>query len=146
LHSSGAGGKKPDTCSDAPTRKIVLEKKFKIEFAVDPDFMKKLEEAKALISKKYPCGVSLEQLFEVVLDEFLDKHSPKRKDRRRKKIIAGKKNKSNKTRIAAKTTKNGPNELTRHIPAAVQDRVFKRDNGRFTFIGRQTRRGKPLRE
>jgi 5-methylcytosine-specific restriction endonuclease McrA len=120
--TSAAGGKKSCTFSNTQTQETILKKKFKLEFAVDPEFMKKLEEANAILSKKYPEGVPFEKLFEVMLDEYLEKHSPKRKIRRREKRKADKK-------------KSGVNKRSRHIPEAVQDQVFTRDNGRCTYKG-----------
>jgi 5-methylcytosine-specific restriction endonuclease McrA len=133
--TSGAGGKKLDTCRDTRTRQPVLEQKYKLEFAVNPAFMKKLEEAKALLSTKYPRGLSFEQLFEVVLDEYVNKHNPKRKEQRRQKRKANNNSKLKDKKIAVKTSQKGLKKLSRHIPAAVQDRVLKRDKGRCTYVG-----------
>jgi hypothetical protein len=120
--TADAGGKKVDTCRRAHFSSSALEQKFKLEFAVSPEVMKKLEEARALLSKKYPRGVSFAKLFEVMLEEYLEEHSPKRKNSRRKKRIQCKK-------------KSAGSKRTRHIPQAVQDGVFVRDEGKCTFVG-----------
>jgi 5-methylcytosine-specific restriction endonuclease McrA len=146
--TSGAGGKKLATSGVAHTRKPVLEQKFKLEFAVDPEFMEKLEEVRALLSKKYPRGVAFEKLFEEMLDEYLDKHSPQRKIRRREKRKT-KKNTSNKIQTEIKKTKvtktrtirqaksknRSAIRCSRYISPSVQDEVFTRDRGRCTFVG-----------
>jgi 5-methylcytosine-specific restriction endonuclease McrA len=140
----------------------ILKKKYKLEFAVEPQCMKKIEEAKAILSRKHPEGVPLGMLLEEALDAYLDKHSPERKKQRREKREAKKKekkyweqdkrsqqNKKEKTRMKnietgkteVRSSKNrGPTcckheEYNRHIPQAVQDEVFARDKGKCTFVG-----------
>jgi 5-methylcytosine-specific restriction endonuclease McrA len=125
--TADVGGKKLDTCGREQKQDSVLVQKFKLEFAVNPDVMKKLEEVKSILSTKYPRGVSFEQIFEVMLDEYLENHSPKRKEQRRNKRIVGKK-------------KSNGNKRSRHIPAAVQSQVFRQDKGRCTYKGSNGRR------
>jgi 5-methylcytosine-specific restriction endonuclease McrA len=131
------GGRKLTTNNKACIPKTVLEQKFKLEFTVNPAFLKKLEDAKALLSRKYPRGMSFEQLFEVVLDEYLEKHSPKRKLRRRNKNKNKVTGKTKKSRTIAKPgkTNTSSNERSRHIPVDIQDKVFARDKGRCMYIG-----------
>ncbi|MFH1754414.1 MAG: hypothetical protein ABIA59_01815, partial [Candidatus Latescibacterota bacterium] len=88
--TADVGGQKLTTFTGSAPQREVLEQKFKLEFAVNPDCMRKLEEARALLSKKHPRGVSFGQLLEALLDEYLAKHSPKRKILRRKKREANK--------------------------------------------------------
>jgi hypothetical protein len=83
--TADVGGRTFTTCTKEHQQPSVLEKKYKLEFAVEPNFIKKLEEAKAILSKKYPRGVPFEQPFELMLNEFLEKHSPERKIKRREK-------------------------------------------------------------
>jgi 5-methylcytosine-specific restriction endonuclease McrA len=161
--TADVGGRTFTTCANQKQRTSILEKKYKLEFAVGPDFMKKLEEAKVILSRKYPQGVPFEQLFELMLNEFLEKHCPKRKIQRREKRKAkqrakknlqqdkpskGKKTKNTKTMAISKTenpriitatrTKyDDPrnNTRSRHIPIAIKDEVFARGEGRCTFVG-----------
>jgi 5-methylcytosine-specific restriction endonuclease McrA len=120
--------------------------------------MKKLEEAKAILFKKYPNGVPLGRLPEVALDAYLDKHSPERKKKRREKHEAKKqarnynkqgkishrkkiqkaKNTSTNKREAESSKSRGPTHSkhevhNRNIPQAVHDEVFARDKGRCTY-------------
>jgi 5-methylcytosine-specific restriction endonuclease McrA len=147
--TADVGGKKLTTSCSIRTQMPVLEQKIKLEFAVSPAFMEKLEEVKALLSKKYPRGVSYEKIFEVMLDEYLEKHSPKRKDRRRNKWAAKQKDRkknpttskearhSKPTSTMAKIKISKENQPSRHIPAAVRDKVFARDKSRCTFVGKK---------
>jgi 5-methylcytosine-specific restriction endonuclease McrA len=132
--TADVGGRTFTTCADNPQPSQVLEQKFKLEFTVDPAVMKKLEEAKALLSTKYPCGVSLERLLEFVLDEYLEKHSSKRKIQRRKNRKAASKVTKPKSKDTNKT------KPSRHIPAAVRDKVFARDKGRCAYVGANSAR------
>lgn len=119
--TADVGGRTFTTFAKQHHQASVLAKKYKIEFAVNPDFIKKLDEAKAILSKKYPKGFAFEQLFEEMLDEYLEKHSPKRKIRRRQ------------NRNKQKNYQRS--KQSRHIPKAVRDEVFARDESRCTFVG-----------
>jgi 5-methylcytosine-specific restriction endonuclease McrA len=104
--------------------------------------MKKIEKAKAILSKKYPKGVPLGKLLEETVDAYLDKHSPKRKKQRREKRRANRQgNEKNgpDTGENKRLKKRGPARSThekynRHIPQALQDAVFARDEGRCAFV------------
>ncbi len=133
-------------------QKTVLKKKYKLEFAIEPECMKKLEEAKAILSKNYPEGMPLGKLLEEALDAYLDKHSPERKKNRREKREAMREAKKNEqadklsktmkpmnvglTRTSHwKCHKSVAPKRSRHIPQAIQDEVFARDEGRCIFVG-----------
>ncbi len=134
----GADGKKLTTCSNSSQQTEVLQKKYKLEFTVEPECMKKIEEAKGILSKKYPSGVLLGTLLEESLDAYLDKHCPERKkkrsEKRKAKLEAKKDGRQYKTprpgRMDADQSKH-----SRHIPQAVQDQVLTRDGGRCTYEG-----------
>jgi hypothetical protein len=85
FRTADVGGRAFTTGTAQKRQAPVLEKKYKLEFAIEPECMQKLEEAKALLSKKYPEGVPLGTLLEEALDVYLDKHSPERKRKRREK-------------------------------------------------------------
>lgn len=61
-----------------------VETHFKIQFAAGSAFVRKFEEARALLSSRYPRGASFESVLEAGLDAFLDRNSPTRRNRRRK--------------------------------------------------------------
>jgi len=64
-------------------RHVVLEQRFKIEFGVDPEFLEKLGRVRSLLSSKYHGKLELGRLFEILLDEYIDRHSPEGRQRRR---------------------------------------------------------------
>jgi 5-methylcytosine-specific restriction endonuclease McrA len=171
VKSTTAGGGKKATVDSilkacffgsAQAQAMILKKKYKLEFSVEPECMKKLEKTKTILSRKFPNGVPLGNLLEEALDAYLDKHSPERKKKRREKRKAKQEEKKNgklsqKKRIqklkdedtstnkteAGRSKSRGPicskneeyNNMSRHIPQAVQDEVFTRDEGRCTFVG-----------
>ncbi len=49
----------------------MVTKKFKIEFAVEPEFIDKLNKIKAIMSPKFPNGIGLEQVIDILMDECL---------------------------------------------------------------------------
>lgn len=57
---------------------------FKVQFAAGPEFVRKFEEARALLSGHFPRGASIESVLEAGLDAFLDRRSPTRRQARRK--------------------------------------------------------------
>jgi hypothetical protein len=79
------GANPPVTAGDssADENTFVIEQQFELGFMVSAAFMKKLDEVKALLSNRYPSGIKLETLFEALIDEFIDRHSPKKKQERR---------------------------------------------------------------
>jgi 5-methylcytosine-specific restriction endonuclease McrA len=125
---------------------------FKLEFAASPAFVKKLEEVKSLLSSRVPMGAGLEGIFEMLMNEFIDRHSPEKKAERRRKRQASAKSKSHPApahendaqvqehRVTSrpttpKPTPPGSTKPQRHIPARVSDEVYMRDHGQCTFVG-----------
>ena len=108
--------------------------------------MAKLEEVKALLSNKMPNG-TFESVFETLMNEFIDHHSPaKRTQRREKRKEQSKqsgpapKKQSQTPKSSADAQKVSPQKRTRHIPTALRDKVFTRDNARCTYVGKNGKR------
>jgi 5-methylcytosine-specific restriction endonuclease McrA len=137
IFTANVGGKKSSGCKTLAEPRQILEKKFKLEFAVNPEVMAKIEQVKALLSTKFPTGVEFEKLFDILLNEYLERHSPERKLERRRQRKARQelpaKRKQSATNNRPKT-KNQAIKSNRHIPAAIQEAVYTRDNGRCAFI------------
>jgi 5-methylcytosine-specific restriction endonuclease McrA len=150
------------TCSSESTAKTVVERKFELDFVVDPGFMKKLDEVKTLLANRYPKGIGFAQLFEAVLDEFIDRHSPRKRQERRAERAQKRRGATQAKAVSKPRTRDtskscGENGLVkpatrpknhdlkrekcgqsgrdakRYIPAAVKDRVFTRDEGKCTY-------------
>ncbi|MBN2184992.1 MAG: HNH endonuclease [Candidatus Krumholzibacteriota bacterium] len=140
----------------------VLEEMYKFEFAVDAGFREKFEEVKSLLSTKYPQKLELEKFFEILMDEYIERHSPEAREKRRAKRTENKRAITPGTgsemnpgsgegtievtpgtgsgRISG-TSRKGcgkrdvkeEKEDTRYIPQALKDRVYLRDRGRCTW-------------
>ena len=68
--------------SSAETR-VVLEQRLKLGFTVSPAFMAKYDKIKSLLSSRHPEGISFERLFDILMDEYLERHDPERRQARR---------------------------------------------------------------
>jgi hypothetical protein len=77
--TASSSGKNLASTGDNCAATQILEKKFRLEFAISPEVMAKIQQAKLLLSKKFPKGVELEQLLNTLLDEYLDNHCPGRR-------------------------------------------------------------------
>ena len=94
-----------------------LEARYELKFSVTKEVFEKYQEAKRLLSGKHP-QVNLEVLFEEVLEAYLDKKSPTRRQARREK-----------RKQAKKATKQ-----SRYIPAETRDKVTIRDGSRCSYV------------
>ena len=101
------------------------EKRYELKFSIGNDAMKKLEEAKALLSSKYPTGVRLEDVMEEALEVLLEKRSPVRRKQRRTK----------RERKSGRKHSQPQSQTSRHIPQQIRDEVYSRDQGCCTFVG-----------
>lgn len=142
---------KPTTVPRSPLD-TVLEAHV-IQFAAGSDFVSKLEQMRALLSHTKP-RATLEEIFGVAMEAYLDKHSPERRAKRRKaRARKARSNGNGKTgaKPSGQSKEAGPATTveklsksqgesrgapprTRRIPAAVRDDVFARDRGQCTYI------------
>jgi 5-methylcytosine-specific restriction endonuclease McrA len=103
---------------------VVKEQRYELRFSISSALMEKLDEAKCVLSGKYPQGVLLEAVLEEALEVLLDKRSPERREKRRAKRKLGK----------VKKTVAKPAKQSRHIPQEKRDRVYLRDGGQCAFV------------
>ncbi|UCH85042.1 MAG: HNH endonuclease, partial [Candidatus Latescibacterota bacterium] len=76
---------------------------------------------------------SFEDVIEYVLDEFLTRHAPENRVKRRERRKTDKRPKTN--NAGAKRSSS-----TRHIPQAIRDKIYIRDCGKCTYVGITGRR------
>ena len=105
---------------------------FKVQFGARPELVRKLEEARALLSGRFPTGVPLAALVEAALDVFLEHKSPARRSARRQARRDAKRNEAREGERALPTARKS---RARSIPVAVRDAVYVRDQGRCSFVG-----------
>jgi hypothetical protein len=125
----------------------LLAAAFKIEFAASRAFMSKLEEVKSLLSSRLPTGAGFEIIFEALMNEFIERHSPERKAARRlKRQAPGKPERTaaadGSGRHVRALGEKAPSHIaapkgktSRHIPRPIRDTVYARDRGQCTFVG-----------
>ena len=134
-----SGGRLFATSSSEPAGRT--EDKLLIRFLANPAFIKKYEAVRALLSQRLE-KASFERVFEAVLDEFLERHSPEHRHARRR--VRASRAKAVEMKAAA--TRNPPapplRAPHRHIPAAVRDAVFMRSNGACAYVGKDGRQCK----
>ncbi|MEK7859074.1 MAG: HNH endonuclease signature motif containing protein [Elusimicrobiota bacterium] len=94
--------------------------RFRIAFDADEALVQLVERAKALLRHKNPNG-QLESLFREALDALLDRCDPDRK-------------------TSTQRRQGGRSRETRRIAQAVKDSVWRRDQGKCTFVSDDGRR------
>ena len=145
---------------------FVLEERFKVTFGVDQGFLDKLERVRSLLSSKHHRKLEFEELFEILIDEYIERHSPEGRLRRKEKREQRKAGKKTAETQVGKTSrppgtdrsaaggskKPGKNtrfeknnglekkEVSRYIPQRVKDEVYLRDKGRCTYRSPDGRR------
>lgn len=148
-HTEQRGSQREHAC-------VVFEQRYKVEFGVDPGFLEKLERVRALLSTKLHRRLELEELFGIVMDEYIGRHAPENrirkrsgrgrkasdkhdqgKDRREKRPLE-KRQRAGHTSGGAQSEPPGTDP--RHIPRRVRDEVWARDGGRCAFVSATGRR------
>lgn len=115
-------------CDDLPELRV------KFSFTAGMEFKARFDRVRALASHRLPANASYEDVFELLMHEFLEREDPaKRRERRERRAQAAEGRKS--TREARSASVNA-----RRIPAAVRDEIFQRDDGRCSFVGKDGRR------
>ena len=148
LSNHSIKSKKPEKTLNVKTSNKTVETKFKLQFGVSKEFMKKFDEVKILLSGKYPNGISMEQLFEECMDMLIEKKSPVKRAERRELRLARKNEKAAKKPNLLHTPKANVGAVftparsqetgktlkkTRKIPISIRDEVYKRANGMCTY-------------
>jgi 5-methylcytosine-specific restriction endonuclease McrA len=105
-----------------------FERLARVEFTAHEELLSGLEKVRSIASHRLPANAPLEQLIAFMVEYFLDREEPARREDRRE------------TR-AAKEGAKIPAELVmrKHIPAQVRDRVLVRDK-QCTYVGANGKR------
>lgn len=113
---------------------VGTEKRMMFSFSASEEFMAKLEKIKSLAWHRLPSNPTLEQVFELAMDYFIEDKDPSVRQERReaRKARSGKKKKE--------TERESNERRPRHVAAAVKNDVFTRDTGRCTYVGSDGRR------
>jgi 5-methylcytosine-specific restriction endonuclease McrA len=134
-NGSGKGPAATSTGSGPLASVIVLEQRFEVKFGVGPEFLKKVRRIRSLLSSKHHRHLEFEELFSILMDEYIERHSPEGRIRRKS---------GRKQRKAENGTSNGKKkevpEVSRYIPLKVRDEVYARDHGRCAYVSAEGRR------
>jgi 5-methylcytosine-specific restriction endonuclease McrA len=114
---------------------LSTEKGVQLKFIASEAFHRKLEKIKTLAWHRLPANASLEQVFELVMDEFIGQHDPRARQHRRERRASAK---SNPKKAPSKAQRAEGH--SRYVPGPVKDNVFVRDNAQCTFVGADGRR------
>jgi len=101
----------------------VVEERFEVRFSVTKATRKKIEKVQTLLSNKLRGKCSLEATLDELLDNFIDKNCLQKKAERR-----------------AKSEKLIPSSVSRYVPSELKERVYQRDKGCCTFMGKNGKR------
>jgi len=133
-----------DGAMDSSEKKTLIQEpvdtRFEVKFSVSGKVMKKLRTVQALRTHKAQEKQNLESLLDELMELYLDKNSPRRKIERREKRVAKKKEikitKINNMPVVLASEPLKPKAVknSRYLSPAVRDAVFKRDQGRCTFV------------
>ena len=147
-----------------------VEERYELKFSIPAGTRKKLDEARLLLSGKYPRGVKLEDVFEEALELLLERRSPKRRLERRAKRESAKvgveksvvgaaadledaHRRDDGVDVVSKDSSKAlagdrisaqlvkPSQApSRHLPQHLRDLVHVRDEGCCAFVGSDGRR------
>ncbi len=110
----------------------LFEKRYRLQFGASADLIEKLEYAKQLLSGKFPRGAATAEIFEEILDQFIERNCPRQKGRKKQTDKKGLKDES------------GPGQnrgrVSRYIPSSLKWEVLKRDGFRCSFVGKNGKR------
>jgi 5-methylcytosine-specific restriction endonuclease McrA len=128
---SGApsGGGEIPARAEAPGAETQIIKMHQVSCLLDDAVMQMLDRCKALLSGKYPCGMSINIIITELATAWLEKNDPVERNQRRAK-----------TKKSQESKHTDPEEPSRHIYLATRDAIYERDGGRCTYVGPDGRR------
>lgn len=118
-----------------PSEAFVTEKRIQFQFAASETFQAKLEKTKSLAWHRLPANPSLEQVFELALDCFIEKHDPRARHERRRERASKPEAPERKAGVARQA-----GDGSRYVAAAARDEVFARDGDQCAFVSPNGRR------
>ena len=124
-------GESASTVSETTVEASLLSPKnseecYRLSFSIGAQSKSKLERVQSLIGG--PGAKSLESVFGVLLETYLEKHCPERRLVRREQRLARQR------RAGASNTAPRKSSPSRYIPARLRDEVFLRDGFRCTYV------------
>ncbi len=131
------GSREPELkCSEIESSQscapLILEERYRFVFAASKAFKEKLDQVKSLISGELHPGAKLEQVLEMLMDDYINRHSPEKREERR---IAREKRLARPTDTKQQEARGGEQPRTsKYIARRTRDRAYVRDGFRCTFV------------
>ena len=127
--------KEEESAASASNPSAAPEKRYELKFSIDQETAEQLNRAKVLISRGTGKAVSLEEVLKLSLKEYLKVNDPAEREKRREE----REQKAAKAELpplaVVEKIEEFPTKRSRHIPRAISDQVFLRDQGRCSFVG-----------
>jgi hypothetical protein len=124
----------------AASNRMRLERCAVVQFSASEAFMAKVEKVRAIAWHRLPANASLEQVFELALDLFLDKEDPSARNARREERRAASGSAETPGGKPLEEHQKATQTRREHIPARVRDEVFVRDRSQCTYTAPGGRR------
>jgi 5-methylcytosine-specific restriction enzyme A len=116
----------PPAESESQQPEPIQEKRYELRFSVDEETMRQIARVQELASGKEERPLSLEEVLRLGLSSFLTRRDPEERAKRREV------RRLHRQAEKAEQPKSAP-ALTRHVPVAVRDEVYRRDKGSCTY-------------
>ena len=126
VENRGPAGPQLISQESSPSQ-LSLEERYRFEFSGSKAFKEKLDKIRALASGRLAPGTSLEATLELLMDEYITRHSPEKREARRKA-----REEKNKRLPKADGSKRATR--SRYIKRRTRDKVFLRDGFRCTYV------------
>ncbi len=117
------------------TPNTVIARRMLLSFSASEQFMAKLDKIKSLAWHRLPANPSLEQVFELVMDQFIEREDPGARRERREERKAATRDNAQKRAPKVLSSTEQQSRPQRHVAACVRDDVFTRDQGQCTYVG-----------
>lgn len=129
-----------EAAASGDTAMMVLEERFEIKFGASQEFLDKMDHLRSLLSSKHHRHHEFEELFMIAMDEYIERHSPEGRIKRKEKREQRKATRTSEAPKSDSKQKPDSKEVSRYIPKKVRDEVHARDKGRCTYVSPGGRR------
>ena len=130
------GSREPELkCSEIESSKscaqLVLEERYRFVFSASKAFKEKLDQVKSLTSGKLHPGAKLEQVLEILMNDYINRHSPEKREERR---IAREERLASTTYTTKETGAIEQLRTSKYIARRTRDQTYLRDGFSCTYV------------
>jgi 5-methylcytosine-specific restriction endonuclease McrA len=142
--SGSASVPQADPPAPGATGPAGFERRALIQFSASGAFMAKLEQIRSLAWHRLSANASLEQVFELLMDRFIEREDPsvrhERRDKQACQVPVSECETTPPAVLQKMPLRTDSTNRARYIPARVRDQVFARDRCQCTYTGTNGRR------